>query len=96
MLAAIFAMLTGFILLNAAGFVLIFSDHKRAYLGRRRISETTLLNIALLGGWLGCLTGTAAFRHKTRKQPFVTLLALATFANITGSAAILNWIHVTS
>jgi len=36
----------------------------------RRISEATLLQLALLGGIFGAFAGRHLFRHKTRKQPF--------------------------
>ena len=96
MVAAMVFLFLVFLILNTIAFVLVFVDHKSAYLGRQRVSEMVLLNIALLGGWLGCLTGTAAFRHKTRKQPFVTYLAFATAANIWLSAIVLNWIYAAS
>ena len=44
--------------------------------GAWRTPETTLLVVGLLGGWPGALVARAVCRHKTRKQPFVTLFWL--------------------
>ena len=38
------------------------------------MAESTLLLLALIGGTLGAYAGRAAFRHKTRKQPFYAQL----------------------
>ncbi len=58
------------ILINAAGFLLMFVDKQKARKGRWRIPERTLLWVAALGGSLGSLCGMYAFRHKTRHRAF--------------------------
>lgn len=45
-------------------------DKHRARVRRRRISETTLLVLAILGGSVGILGGMLLFHHKTRKSKF--------------------------
>jgi len=50
--------------------------------GASRIAERTLLGLALFGGALGALIGQQTFRHKTKKQPFRTLLWLAALVNL--------------
>jgi uncharacterized membrane protein YsdA (DUF1294 family) len=45
-------------------------DKLKAAGGHRRMPESTLLLLALLGGSLGAYAGRAMFRHKTHKQPF--------------------------
>lgn len=51
-------------------------DKARAARGRRRISERTLLLLALAGGSLGALAGAYGHRrrHKTSKWQFVVML----------------------
>ena len=49
-------------------------DKARAVGGGRRVRESTLLVLAMLGGTPGAYAGRALFRHKTRKQPFSGLL----------------------
>lgn len=61
---------TAFIAMNFLAFAAFGIDKAKAEAGRRRISEATLLLLALLGGSPGAYAGRAAFRHKTRKQPF--------------------------
>ena len=57
-------------LINAAGFVLMLADKRKAIKGHWRISECTLLSCAMLGGSIGCLTGMHLVHHKTRHLKF--------------------------
>lgn len=59
--------------------------------GASRIAERTLIGLALFGGALGALLGQQVFRHKTRKQPFRTLLWLAAMINILAAVAFLRF-----
>ena len=58
------------ILINAAGFILMLIDKRRAIKNLWRIPERTLLLVALAGGCLGALLGMRLFRHKTKKTVF--------------------------
>ncbi len=60
--------------INALAFAAFGEDKRRAEQGAWRISEAQLLILALIGGWPGAKLGQKRFRHKTRKQPFATLL----------------------
>ncbi|MEC3909656.1 DUF1294 domain-containing protein [Sphingobium sp. CR2-8] len=64
------------LLANLIAFALFGTDKRRARTGARRVAERTLLLWALVGGTAGALVGRHVFRHKTRKQPFSTLLWL--------------------
>jgi len=55
---------------------------------RRRISEKTLLLLALFGGSAGALLGMKMFRHKTKKLSFQAMLAVILAAQIIGIAYI--------
>ena len=58
------------LILNAAGFLLMLIDKKKAQLGRWRIRESTLMTVAVLGGSIGSLMGMKLFRHKTKHLKF--------------------------
>ena len=58
------------VLMNLIAFALYGIDKRRAKQGAWRISEYTLLLVALLGGSLGALLGMRYFRHKTRHRKF--------------------------
>lgn len=60
----------------AAFFVYGLDKAKAGITGARRISEKTLLIVALIGGSLGALIGMKIFRHKTKKLGFQAPLAL--------------------
>ncbi|WP_336314423.1 DUF1294 domain-containing protein [Sphingobium sp. AntQ-1] len=81
-------LLTALLLANLIAFALFGMDKRRARLGLRRLSERTLLLWALAGGSAGALAGRQYFRHKTRKQPFSTLLWLIVAAQ---AMAIVAW-----
>ena len=59
---------------NALAFLAFGLDKKLAEAGGRRISESKLLLLALLGGSIGAVAAQQFFRHKTRKEPFRTQL----------------------
>ena len=56
--------------INLIGLLVMYIDKKKAKYGRWRISEKTLLIVALLGGSIGTITGMYWFRHKTQKLKF--------------------------
>jgi uncharacterized membrane protein YsdA (DUF1294 family) len=60
-----------FALINLWTFMLFGIDKLRAEAGAWRVSESTLLGWAFVGGSIGAYTGRTVFRHKTRKAPFV-------------------------
>lgn len=55
---------------NLTAFALMIIDKRRSETGAWRISESTLLGWAKLGGAIGTVTASHLIRHKTCKQPF--------------------------
>ena len=64
------------VLINIATYEAYRWDKRQAQARGWRVPETTLLGIALLGGWFGAKLAQHKFRHKTRKMPFRRLLDL--------------------
>ncbi|ABC90652.1 putative inner membrane protein [Rhizobium etli CFN 42] len=64
-----------FLALNLIVFLVYFLDKQAARQGEWRISERTLLTLALIGGSLGAVAAQQILRHKTRKEPFRSILA---------------------
>ena len=58
------------LIINAASFLLMLTDKRKARKKAWRIPESTLLGIAAIGGSLGALAGMQLFRHKTRHLKF--------------------------
>ena len=61
---------TYLILINAAAFVLMLMDKRKAIRHVWRIPERTLIGSAALGGSIGALAGMYTFRHKTKHLKF--------------------------
>jgi uncharacterized membrane protein YsdA (DUF1294 family) len=62
------------LILNASAFVFFMLDKYLAEERRRRIPESTLLFLALVGGSAGAIAAQQFWRHKTQKEPFRTML----------------------
>ena len=56
--------------INLALFLVMGADKRAAKSHRRRVPETSLLALAVLGGSVGGILGMLAFRHKTRHPAF--------------------------
>jgi uncharacterized membrane protein YsdA (DUF1294 family) len=68
------AILSWLVCINAWTILRFWQDKQRAGAGQRRIRESNLLGLALIGGSPGAFAARRLFRHKTRKQPFSTYL----------------------
>lgn len=58
------------LIVNAAGFLLMLIDKKKAVRRRWRIPEKTLFLTAAIGGSVGSIMGMYTFRHKTKHLQF--------------------------
>lgn len=76
------------LIINVIAFVSFWLDKQAAIHGEWRIPESTLLLMALFGGSAGALVARQVFRHKTRKQPFASLLITIAMLQI---AAVIFW-----
>ena len=68
--------LTALLVVNLWTVIRFWQDKQRAVAGERRIAESDLLGLALIGGSPGALLARYLFRHKTRKEPFSTQLLI--------------------
>ena len=80
------------IVVNLIAFAAFGLDKAKAQAGSRRISEASLLQLAFLGGTIGAYAGRAAFRHKTRKQPFSSHLHTIAILQALALALGLGWL----
>ena len=58
------------LMINLIGFLMMWSDKRRAKWGKWRIPEQTLFIVTALGGGIGTIAGMYTFRHKTKKLKF--------------------------
>lgn len=77
------------VLLNLAAFALFGTDKFKAKAGGRRIPESTLIGISVIGGALGAYLGMRIWHHKTRKWKFRLLVPLC----LIGWAFLLMYLH---
>ena len=78
------------IIINLIAFALYGTDKSKAKRGKWRISEKTLIGIALIGGSVGAFLGMHAFRHKTRHWYFRYGLPAISLAQVVLLAFIRN------
>ncbi|TJZ78854.1 DUF1294 domain-containing protein [Chitiniphilus eburneus] len=91
--AAIVALRTGqplfaiaYALFSAIAVVLYWHDKHRAVNGGRRVPESTLQIVALLGGWPGAWIAQHLLRHKSRKASFRAVFVASALLNVAGLA----------
>lgn len=58
------------VIINAAGFLIMLIDKRKAQKNLWRIPERTIMSVAVCGGSIGVLLGMYAFRHKTKHLKF--------------------------
>ena len=70
------------IVINIVTFLIYGIDKRKAKQGSWRISEATLLILAVIGGSIGALLGMKVWRHKTMHKKFKYGLPLILLAQI--------------
>ncbi|MDP9839709.1 uncharacterized membrane protein YsdA (DUF1294 family) [Neorhizobium huautlense] len=75
-----------YLLFNVVVFCVYWWDKEAARQGQWRISENTLLSLALFGGSFGAVTAQQILRHKTRKEPFRSTLMLIVVLHVVAAA----------
>lgn len=77
------------LIINAASFLLMMEDKRRARKKLWRIPEARLLLFAALGGSIGSLAGMYTFRHKTLHPKFTLGVPLILAAQVVLSVIVL-------
>ena len=70
------------LMINLIGFLMMWSDKRRAKWGKWRIPEQTLFIVTALGGGIGTIAGMYTFRHKTKKLKFIVGLPMLVILEI--------------
>lgn len=70
------------IVMNVLTFIVYGIDKQKAKRGKWRISEKTLMMLAVFGGSIGAWIGMQVFRHKTKHLLFVIGVPLIFFCGI--------------
>ena len=73
-----------YVLMSLVTFAAYGIDKRRAQRGLRRIPESRLHALALLGGWPGAYLGRLRFLHKTRKLGFSLVLHAIALLHVAG------------
>lgn len=84
------AMLAWVLIVSLLAYRAFAADKRRAERGEWRIPETRLLTWAMIGGWPGAKLAQRRLRHKTRKQPFATMLNLSGIVPVVVAVAVLS------
>lgn len=81
------SILSAILLINLCAFAAFGWDKRQAKQQGWRISEHSLLTLAMAGGWVGAKTGQYYFRHKTYKISFKSKLNAIPFLYAVAGAA---------
>lgn len=85
-------LLTAFLAINVAAFLIMGWDKQRSrQTGAERIPEGLLFFIAVTFGGLGVFVGMFVFRHKTQTWYFLLGIPLVIIQNIATLAMFLRW-----
>ena len=62
------------LIINIITFIIYGIDKYKSIKHKYRISEATLIILAILGGAIGAFLGMITFHHKTQKRVFIILI----------------------
>jgi uncharacterized membrane protein YsdA (DUF1294 family) len=79
--------------LNLGTFLAFAVDKRRAGTGAGRVPELSLLTLAALGGWPAAKLAQWLLRHKTRKEPFRSMLNMVALP-LVAVAGVVAWQEV--
>lgn len=89
-----FCIPAAFVAINLVTFTMFALDKALAQREVRRVRESTLLWLALLGGTPGAYAARSLFRHKTRKQPFSTRLLAIALVQAIAIGGLIGWFRL--
>lgn len=81
------------VIINAVGFLIMLIDKRKAQKNLWRISERSLMSIAVFGGSVGVLLGMYAFRHKTKHLKFAIGVPVILSVQILIAVFIVIWMQ---
>ena len=64
------------LIINIITFIIYGIDKYKSIKHKYRISEATLIILAILGGAIGAFLGMITFHHKTQKKKFIILIPI--------------------
>lgn len=64
------------LIINLITFIIYGIDKYKSIKHKYRISEATLIILAILGGSIGAFFGMIIFHHKTKKKKFIILIPI--------------------
>jgi uncharacterized membrane protein YsdA (DUF1294 family) len=79
-----------FICVNIATVAYYYFDKYQSMTNSYRVSESVLLGLSLMGGWIGALFVMRFLRHKSRKLSFLALFVMTIIFNIAVTSRLLG------
>ena len=79
---AVLAVALVYLVLSVVSFVQYAVDKRAARQNARRLPESSLQLVSLLGGWPGSIAAQQLLRHKTRKRSFLVTFWGAVILNV--------------
>ncbi|KXG86892.1 hypothetical protein ATO67_00325 [Agrobacterium bohemicum] len=81
--------LATYLAFNLLVFLIYWWDKEAARKGEWRVAESTLLWLAFLGGSAGAVVAQRMLRHKTRKEPFRSILLFIVIVQLVLGASLI-------